>query len=226
MKLLAIDSSGNQTSIALIFEDEILSCLKTHARMERPNWNILLEAVGINSHIKISDINIFAFGRGPGSYTGIRSLASFMKGLSWTQTKPLIGVSNLQSIAYQALAHVNENSATKINVAIKSDLDEVYFCSYSNDSELEPQEEERVITYEELENSSLLNNVNEIYAGNGWDDSRVKLKSSKTFFNICSEAKSIAELAKIKFNASDTFLPEDANPVYLKDTNYKKIAND
>ena len=134
MKLLAIDSSGNQTSIALIYEDEILSCLKTHARMERPNWNILLEAVGINSHIKISDINIFAFGRGPGSYTGIRSLASFMKGLSWTQTKPLIGVSNLQSIAYQALAHVNENPATKINVAIKSDLDEVYFCSYSNDS--------------------------------------------------------------------------------------------
>ena len=49
MKLLAIDSSGNQTSIALIYEDELLSFSKTHSRMERPNWNTLLNSVGINS---------------------------------------------------------------------------------------------------------------------------------------------------------------------------------
>ena len=108
MKLLAIDSSGNQTSIALIYEDELLSFSKIHSRMERPNWNSLLNSVGINSEIKMSDIDFFAFGRGPGSYTGIRSLASFMKGLSWTQAKPLIGISNLKSIAYQAQNESNE----------------------------------------------------------------------------------------------------------------------
>ena len=115
MKLLAIDSSGNQTSIALIYEDELLSFSKTHSRMERPNWNSLLNLVGINSEIKISDIDFFAFGRGPGSYTGIRSLASFMKGLSWTQAKPLIGISNLKSIAYQAQNKSTETSKSSLH---------------------------------------------------------------------------------------------------------------
>ena len=130
MKLLAIDSSGDSSSVAFIYEDEILSYSKIHARKERPNWNNLLASVGINLQIHISEIDCFAFGRGPGSYTGIRSLASFMKGLSWTQKKPLIGISNLQSIAYQAKTKADNKQFNVINVALKSDLDEVYFCKY------------------------------------------------------------------------------------------------
>lgn len=225
MKLLAIDSSGDSSSIALIYEDEILSYSKIHARKERPNWNNLLSSVGINKQIHISEIDCFAFGRGPGSYTGIRSLASFMKGLSWTQKKPLIGISNLQSIAYQANNEVINTQYNVINVALKSDLDEVYFCEYHNSSELEQYSDEHIKSYKQLADPKLLSNSLAVYAGNGWDDERIKLDAS-SMFNINSDALSIAHLANFKFNNQDKFLPEDANPVYLKDTNYRKISDE
>ena len=225
MKLLAIDSSGDSSSIALIYEDEILSYSKIHARKERPNWNNLLSSVGINKQIHISEIDCFAFGRGPGSYTGIRSLASFMKGLSWTQKKPLIGISNLQSIAYQANNEVNNKQHNIINVALKSDLDEVYFCEYLNSSELEQHSDEHIKSYKQLADPILLSNPLAVYAGNGWDDERIKLDAS-SMFNINSDALSIAHLANFRFNNQDKFLPEDANPVYLKDTNYRKISDE
>jgi len=225
MKLLAIDSSGDTSSVTLIYEDDILSYSKDHSRKERPNWNKLLSSVGINSQINISEIDCFAFGRGPGSYTGIRSLASFMKGLSWTQNKPLIGISNLKSIAYQAIKQKNDTEFGVINVALKSDLDEVYFCSYLNSPLLEEQEEEKVMSYKELSNPRLLSNPSALYVGNGWNDERIKLDSN-TSFDIHSDALSIAHLAKLKFDTKENFAPEDANPVYLKDTNYKKISNE
>ena len=225
MKLLAIDSSGDSSSIAVIYEDEILSYSKIHARKERPNWNNLLSSVGINKRIHISEIDCFAFGRGPGSYTGIRSLASFMKGLSWTQKKPLIGISNLQSIAYQANNEVMNTQYNVINVALKSDLDEVYFCEYLNSSQLEQYSDEHIKSYKQLADPKLLSNPLAVYAGNGWDDERIKLDAS-SIFNINSDALSIAHLANFRFNNQDKFLPEDANPVYLKDTNYRKISDE
>ena len=225
MKLLAIESSGDSSSIAVIYEDEILSYSKIHARKERPNWNNLLSSVGINKQIHISEIDCFAFGRGPGSYTGIRSLASFMKGLSWTQKKPLIGISNLQSIAYQANNEVMNTQYNVINVALKSDLDEVYFCEYHNSSELEQHSDEHIKSYKQLADPLLLSNPLAVYAGNGWDDERIKLDASP-IFNINSDALSIAHLANFRFNNQDKFLPEDANPVYLKDTNYRKITDE
>ena len=226
MKLLAIDSSGDSSSITLIYKDEILSYSKKHSRRERPNWNKLLSSVGVNSDIHISEIDCFAFGRGPGSYTSIRSLASFMKGLSWTQKKPLIAISNLKSMAYQANNRIIDESYTLINVALKSDLDEVYFCGYSHDAELKPQDNEKVMTYKELSDPRLLSNPSALYIGNGWNDDRVNLEDNNSLFDINSDAESIAHLAKQDFALNKTFAPEDANPVYLKETIYKKISNE
>ena len=191
MKLLAIDSSGDSSSVAFIYEDEILSYSKIHARKERPNWNNLLASVGINLQIHISEIDCFAFGRGPGSYTGIRSLASFMKGLSWTQKKPLIGISNLQSIAYQAKTKADNKQFNVINVALKSDLDEVYFCKYPSSDLLENQSDEKIMSYKELSDPMLLSNPSAIYAGNGWDDKRIKLDAN-SIININSDALSLS----------------------------------
>ena len=148
-----------------------------------------------------------------------------MKGLSWTQKKPLVGISNLQSIAYQANTKVDNKKFNVINVALKSDLDEVYFCKYLSSALLETQSDEKVLSYKELADPMLLSNPSAIYAGNGWDDERIKLDAS-SIVNIQSDALSIAYLAELKINNQDKFLPEDANPVYLKDTNYKKISDE
>ncbi len=107
-----------------------------------------------------------------------------MKGLSWTQNKPLIGISNLKSIAYQAIKQKNDTEFNVINVALKSDLDEVYFCKYLSSDLLENQSDEKIMSYKELSDPMLLSNPSAIYAGNGWDDKRIKLEANSPLIFI------------------------------------------
>jgi tRNA threonylcarbamoyladenosine biosynthesis protein TsaB len=46
-----------------------------------------------------ADINYFACGLGPGSFTGMRTGISFIKGMSWALKRPLIGISSLDILA-------------------------------------------------------------------------------------------------------------------------------
>lgn len=51
---------------------------------------------------KISDVNYFAAGIGPGSFTGVRVGLAAIKALSWSLDKPIAGVSSLDILASNA----------------------------------------------------------------------------------------------------------------------------
>jgi tRNA threonylcarbamoyladenosine biosynthesis protein TsaB len=53
---------------------------------------------------KMEDIDYFACGIGPGSFTAVRIGMSLMKGLAWSLRKPMVGISTLDSIAKNAPA--------------------------------------------------------------------------------------------------------------------------
>ena len=46
MKILAIKTSGDHTSVSVILNDEINSFSMTHDRKERPDWNFFLANIG------------------------------------------------------------------------------------------------------------------------------------------------------------------------------------
>jgi hypothetical protein len=79
MNVLAISSSGSITSSCLIFGDDVISLSISHQRKSRPDWDFLIENVGVNSIISIEEIDIFAFGNNTDSYTATRSVASYLK---------------------------------------------------------------------------------------------------------------------------------------------------
>ena len=54
--------------------------------------------------LQVSDIDYFACGLGPGSFTGIRVGVAAIKGLSFAVKKPVIGVATLDLLARNALA--------------------------------------------------------------------------------------------------------------------------
>jgi tRNA threonylcarbamoyladenosine biosynthesis protein TsaB len=51
---------------------------------------------------QVSDIDYFACGLGPGSFTGMRVGLATVKGLSWMTNKPIIGISTLDILACNA----------------------------------------------------------------------------------------------------------------------------
>jgi hypothetical protein len=122
MNILAIQSSGNSTSLCIILKDDVLQYSIHHGRKNRPNWLEMLARIGLDSFFSMSDIDIFAYANDECSYTATRSVASFLKGISSALKKPLVvidvdGVSDISSdlIAKKALTKF-------IDSAMKTDL--------------------------------------------------------------------------------------------------------
>ena len=218
MKILSFDVSGNYSSISFLNNEEVNTFTQTHDRKERPDWDKLFESIGFDSNEGFDVLNGIAFACGPGSYTALRITASFLKAIAEVKKLPLVPISNLESIAKEASNWINENEA-KIFVTIEADANESYFCSYEkNNDEVCAIEEESVITMDLL--LKILDEEGCYFAGTGWPNS---IKKHPNFLSqAIGGAESVAIIAKKKLETNKDFLPEDANPVYLKTPEYKK----
>lgn len=105
MKILAFESSTLLGGVALLENGKILkekSSLRQKSHSEVLN-QYALDILG-ESQLNLSDIDAFAVGQGPGSFTGIRVAANIGKTFSYAFKKPLITVDSLTNLAQQYLA--------------------------------------------------------------------------------------------------------------------------
>ena len=101
MKVLAIESSAIAASIA-IAEDNQLICeyttnyKKTHSQTLMP----MIEEVCKMVNLDLSELELIAVSKGPGSFTGLRIGVATAKGLAHTLEIPIVGVNTLDALAY------------------------------------------------------------------------------------------------------------------------------
>ena len=101
MLMLALESSARAASAAL-FEDEKMLALSiqtaglTHSRTLLPMAEDMLR----NTERRVSDLDLVAVSRGPGSFTGLRIGMAEAKGLCWALQIPAVGVSTLEAMAF------------------------------------------------------------------------------------------------------------------------------
>lgn len=127
MRILSFDTSAEACSVALLIDDQSYERVETsprqHAQMLLPFIQSLL-----NEHsLKLSDLNAIAFGCGPGSFTGLRIAAGVAQGLSYGSACPVLPVSNLRAMAFQASEHTTLNH---ILPAFDARMDEVYWGAF------------------------------------------------------------------------------------------------
>ena len=101
MKILAIDTSGQNCSVAIINEEKVicdfnLSIGTTHSESLLP----MIDEVCKTSKIDLSEVDVLACGIGPGSFTGLRIGIATIKGFALAQNKNVIGVPTLDALAY------------------------------------------------------------------------------------------------------------------------------
>ena len=218
MKILSLDVSGNYSSISMLNDDEVNTFTQTHDRKDRPDWDKLFSSIGFDSTKDFDSLDGMAFARGPGSYTALRITASFLKAIAEVKKLPLIAISNLESLAHEASNWIDKIE-TKIYVAIEADTNESYFCSYQkNDHKLNPIVAEGVLQMEDL--SDLLKRDDCYFAGTGWP--KAAENNPQFLSQALGSAEPIATIAKTRLETGEIFLPENANPVYLKTPDYKK----
>jgi tRNA threonylcarbamoyladenosine biosynthesis protein TsaB len=102
MKLLAIETSAETASVALLLGDEVRiregGTPGTHARFLLPWVSELLAETGQS----LARLDGIAFGAGPGSFTGLRLAVSVAQGLSLGSGLPLVAVPTLEALALAA----------------------------------------------------------------------------------------------------------------------------
>ncbi len=99
MKILALDTSTNVLCLGMYAEGKIYEYhLEAGTRMSSLLADTIRRVLE-TLKIKAADIDYFACGRGPGSFTGTRIGISCVKGMSWALKKPVIGISTLDILA-------------------------------------------------------------------------------------------------------------------------------
>lgn len=101
MKILAVDTSANVASAAIVcggklLAEYVLNHKKTHSEKIMPMIDALLK----DSETDISEIDIFAAANGPGSFTGLRIGVSTVKALAHAADRPAVGICTLEGLAY------------------------------------------------------------------------------------------------------------------------------
>lgn len=105
MITLAIDTATKTAGVALLDHETILveyyfHLPVNHSETLLPAVHQGLALVGIG----INGVDLFAVTVGPGSFTGLRIGASTVKGFALATAKPVVGVSTLEALAYNAIA--------------------------------------------------------------------------------------------------------------------------
>ena len=84
----------------------------------------MIDKILANSGLHLNQVNALAFGRGPGSFTGVRVGAGIAQGLALGADLPVIPISNLTAMAQAAFELYQ---AKKVAAAIDARMGEVYF---------------------------------------------------------------------------------------------------
>lgn len=127
MKLLAIDASTERLSLALSVGEEYLTEEKDKLHQHAQSILPMIEALLAKASFSLQALDGIVFGRGPGSFTGLRIACSVAKGLAYAHDLPVFPVSGLAAIA----DHVQSKSAdTAVLAMLDARMNQVYWSYF------------------------------------------------------------------------------------------------
>ncbi len=228
MNYLSIDASTEACSVALQVNGKVTSryelCPQSHSLKLLPMVDELLNEAGI----KLADLDGLIFGRGPGSFTGVRIGVGVAQGLAFAADIPVVGVSSLQAMAQIAYTQFAQ---TSVIVAIDARMSEVYngFYTLGDNQIMQAQCEEAVIAPDLLAAHLATVICQPCYgAGTGWDAYPEPLSSLKS--NVGSPevlfptAEAMLIIGVDALEKKQGVSAQQAQPVYVRDTvSWKKL---
>ena len=123
MKILAIETSTEYCSVALWQDGTVSERCELVGQKHSEVLMAMLDALLKDAGIKIKQVDGIAFGKGPGSFTGVRIACGVAQGLALGADVKVVGVCTLEALA-QASGH------DKVIAALDARMGEVYFAAY------------------------------------------------------------------------------------------------
>lgn len=223
MIFLALDTSTEACSVALSHHGDIIAldevCPQQHSKRILPMVQQVLAAAELN----LTQLDGIVFGRGPGSFTGVRIGVSVAQGLAFGANLPVYGVSTLAAMAQAAAA---EHKATQVIAAIDARMAEVYTAAFVLDTHglMQPLTAEFACKPAALPDSLLqATTPSSAYGvGTGWQTYSEALLANLPAIHILPQllypsAQYMLPFASAAWQLQQFVEPEHAEPVYVRD---------
>jgi tRNA threonylcarbamoyl adenosine modification protein YeaZ len=228
MKILALEFSSSQRSVAIARRDELrespIQKITSGTRRARPSDFVLSEIIetgaGTNAPLSMVEealrqaelereqVECIALGLGPGSYTGIRSAIALAQGWQLGRGVKLLGISSAQCVAAQART---DGLRGRVCVTIDAQREEFYLATYEiSDADCDEVESLRIVTRTELqsrvENGSAL----------------IGPEVARWFPSAKTVYPRAAVLCHLALHRTDFIAGEKLEPIYLRETKFVK----
>ncbi|MGB0204568.1 MAG: tRNA (adenosine(37)-N6)-threonylcarbamoyltransferase complex dimerization subunit type 1 TsaB [Neptuniibacter sp.] len=219
-KILALDTSTDACSVALNLDGSIIEDFRVIPRQHTQQLLPMVEELLANAGISVSELDAIAFGRGPGSFAGIRIATGVTQGLAYAADLPVLPVSTLEALALTA--HRKEG-ANAVTAALDARMDEIYVAAYDLSSGMpEAILPEQVCAPGDLELASGEHSQTYLAVGSGWrylDDMSGHVRSvvSVSADEYYPSAQDMLLLAEKDFALGKAVSAAQALPVYLRD---------
>ena len=215
--VLAIDTATEVCSVAVLSGDRLTELIEVvgHRHSERvlPMIDAALEKGGLS----LGDIDFFAFGAGPGSFTGLRIACGVAQGLAYGKRKRVVAVGSLRALAAYAFARTNDGDL--LLAAIDARMNEAYCAVYRRDEQLTESKAPALEQPQALVQLALAEKV-DIVAGNAlvaFSGVWPRDKHWAEMADVTSSAAAIARLARLDAAHGRSVSPEHAAPLYVRD---------
>jgi tRNA threonylcarbamoyladenosine biosynthesis protein TsaB len=214
MKILALETSTEYCSVAL-WQDGALSerCElvgQKHSEVLLAMVEALLKAAGI----KVGQVDGIAFGKGPGSFTGVRIACGVAQGLAFGVDVNVVGVCTLQALA-------EASGKDKVIAALDARMGELYLAAYERRADAWVTVVEPCLC--KAGDAPLVAGAGWFGAGSGFAVSEAALSAryGQQLLGVDTQsvpqAGAVARLAAIEFASGNAVDAALALPLYLRD---------
>lgn len=220
-KILALDTATENCSVALLANDKVYVrsevAPRDHTKKILPMVDEVLKEAGLT----LAELDALAFGRGPGSFTGVRIGIGIAQGLAFGADLPMVGISTLEAMAQGSY---RVHGAEQVACAIDARMSEVYWGRYvrQEDGTWSCYDAECVVPPARLAEQCPSDQFEWCMAGTGWEAYQDELKqlnvTRKQGDVLFPDAEDIVYLAQFELAKGNTVDAEEASPTYLRDT--------
>ncbi|MGA7594469.1 MAG: tRNA (adenosine(37)-N6)-threonylcarbamoyltransferase complex dimerization subunit type 1 TsaB, partial [Gallionella sp.] len=123
MRVLALDTSTEYCSVALWEDGAVTGCCELAGQKHSEILIGLLDAVLAQAGLTLAQLDGIAFGKGPGSFTGVRIACGAAQGLAFGAELPVAGICTLEALA-------EASGKMRVIAALDARMGEIYHAAY------------------------------------------------------------------------------------------------
>ena len=226
MKLLALDTSTDVMSLAVQHGDKVFTHTAPGGSETSATLIPAILALMAQAGLTFNQLDAIAFGRGPGSFTGLRTACAVTQGLAFAANVRVLPIDTLQALAQQAfnqLAFADSSSPPQappvVCAALDARMGEVYYGYYNFDSCLSskyldylPKSPLNMVLPDGLGSFVLAGNVRPTY-----DAQLPAALLAAPYISCAPTASAMLQLAPQLIAAGGLVDAQDALPLYMRD---------